>query len=225
MRLTATSLVRLYPRSWRERYADEMRAVLEAGPVSRRDGLDLARGALDAWLHPPTRSRIPAAAALIGGGLWTVAAAAVVFQPVPPDWPGYLFDTLAIGLIGAGCLLIATMGCARRVGDVGGRAWTLAVALTIAGYLGWIAALAGTAAGLADAPTLAFTQTVAMIGTTLVGVVMVRGRIDGLGPLVVLASSAMLVPWIEMWLVFGATWTAIGIILATESAGLSIDRR
>jgi len=202
-----------------------MLALLEAGPVSRRDGFDLARGALDAWLNPPTRSRIPAAAALIGGGLWTVAAAAVVFQPAPPDWPGYLFDTLAIGLVAAGFLMVATLGCAMRVGDRGGRVLTLAIALTIAGYLGWIAALAGTAAGLADAPTLAFAQTIAMISTTSVGVVMVRGGLDGIGPLVMLASIAMLVPWIAMWLVFGATWTAIGIILATESAGLSIDRR
>ena len=147
MRLTATSLVRLYPRSWRDRYADEMLALLEAGPVSRRDGFDLLRGALDAWLHPPTRSRIPAAAALIGGGLWTVAAAAVVFQPAPPDWPGYLFDTLAIGLVAAGFLLVATMGCARRVGDMGGRVLTLAVVLTIAGYIGWIAGPGGDGGG------------------------------------------------------------------------------
>lgn len=225
MRLTAGALVRLYPRSWRDRYADEMLALLEAGPVSRQDGFDLLRGALDAWLHPPTRSRIPAAAALIGGGLWTVAAAAVVFQPAPPDWPGYLFDTLTIGLVAAGLLLVATLGCARRVGDMGGRLLTLAVVLTIAGYIGWIAALAGTAVGLVDGPALAFAQTVAMVGSTFVGMVMVRASLDGLGPLVMLASIAMLVPWIVMWLVFGAAWTAIGIILATELADLSVDRR
>ena len=64
-----------------------------------------------------------------------------------------------------------------------------------------------------------------MVGTTFVGVVMVRAGLDGLGPLVMLASIAMLVPWIVMWLVFGAAWTAIGIILATELADLSVDRR
>jgi hypothetical protein len=34
----------------------------------------------------------------------------------------------------------------------------------------------------------------------------------------------MLVPWTVAWLGFGAAWTAVGMILLTERAGLSIDR-
>ncbi|HZJ51792.1 MAG TPA: hypothetical protein VFF07_13335 [Actinomycetota bacterium] len=45
-----TILIRLYPQRWRNRYEDEMGALLEEGPVSVRDGLDLLRGALEAHL-------------------------------------------------------------------------------------------------------------------------------------------------------------------------------
>lgn len=46
------ALLRLYPRCWRERYAEEMLAMLEQRPLSLTDGLNLFFGALDAHLHP-----------------------------------------------------------------------------------------------------------------------------------------------------------------------------
>lgn len=45
-------LLRLYPRLWRERYEEELLAMLEQRPISFLDGLDLLFGALDAHLHP-----------------------------------------------------------------------------------------------------------------------------------------------------------------------------
>ncbi|MBX5437126.1 MAG: hypothetical protein IRZ33_07910 [Alicyclobacillaceae bacterium] len=42
-------LVRLYPRGWRQRYADEMMAVLEQHSVTWRTLADLAVGAIVAW--------------------------------------------------------------------------------------------------------------------------------------------------------------------------------
>jgi hypothetical protein len=222
MRLTAASLVRLYPGTWRARYGDEMRALLEGSRARRRDRLDLIRGALDAWLHPTTRSRVPAGAALIGGGLWTVAAAASVFQPVALDWPGYLIDVVAIAFVAVGAFLVATVGCSLRIDD-GGRVMGAAVWLSVVGYLAWMSALAATAVGMADSPTLAAAQTVAVLGTTLVGVALIRARDDRIGPLLMLGSVAMLVPWTVVWLGFGAAWTAVGMLLVTERAGLSID--
>ena len=44
-------LLRLYPRAWRERYADEVAAVLEARPATLRTLFDLFLGLLDAHLH------------------------------------------------------------------------------------------------------------------------------------------------------------------------------
>ena len=163
--MRSSAIVRLYPRSWQARYGDEMRAVLESGPLSRTDLLDLGRGALDAWLHPATPSRVPAAAALTGGGLWTVVAAGVVFQPAPLDWPGYLAETIGLAIVAAGVLLVATLGCALRLGDTGGRTLALAAGVTILGYAAWLVALAAAGAGVADGPTLAAAQTLAMIGS------------------------------------------------------------
>lgn len=217
--MSPAPLVRLYPRSWRRRYGVEMLAVLEAGPLRARDWLDLARGALDAWLHPATPSRVPAIAALVGGGLWTMVAAAVVFQPVPPDWPGYLAEIVLPALVAAGFLLVATLGCALRAGDRVGRTMIVAAGVSAIGYVTWMAALAGTVAGLTDGPTLAAAQTLAMIGTILVGAMLVQAGDESVGLLVVAGPVAMLIPWTPTWLAFGAAWTAVGIVLEMERPG------
>ncbi|OGO51077.1 MAG: hypothetical protein A2Z32_06715 [Chloroflexi bacterium RBG_16_69_14] len=193
-----------------------MRAVLDAGPLRTGDWLDLARGALDAWLHPAVPSRVPALASLVGGGLWTMVAAAVVFQPVPPDWPGYLAEILLPALLAAGFLLVATLGCVLRAGDGGGRTMAFAAGLCTIGYVTWMAALAATTAGLTDGPTLAAAQTFAMIGTTLIGAVLVQAGDETVGLLLVVGSVAMLIPWAPVWLAFGAAWTAVGIVLELE---------
>lgn len=78
-----TPLLRLYPPAWRERYLDEMAALLAERPAGIRDRIDLVRGALDAWLHPQVRSAARpddqepvmrpigiAVLAVLGGGLW-----------------------------------------------------------------------------------------------------------------------------------------------------------
>lgn len=209
-------MISLYPRSWRHRYGDEMRAVLDARPGGRADRLDLLRGALDAWLHPATPSMVPAVAALIGGGAWTVGAVAVVAQPVPADWPGYVLDIIGSALVAVGFLLVATLGCALRWGDKGGNAGRVAIVASVAGYGAWMAALAGTATGHADGPMLAAAQTLAMAGTLMVGVLLLWFGDEQLGILVIVAPVAMLVPWTATWLVFGAAWTLIGMVLIAE---------
>jgi hypothetical protein len=196
-----------------------MAALIEVAPFRHRDRVDLVRGALDAWLHPPTPSRAPAIAALVGGGLWTVAAAAVVVQPAPPDWPGYLAEIVVLALVAAGFLLVATLGCSLRVGDRGGRAMGLAAVVGVVGYLAWIGALAATAAGRTDAQTLAAAQTFAMIGTILIGVALLRAGDVAVGVLILTGAVALLVPWTVMWLVFGASWTAVGMVIVTGRSG------
>ena len=81
-------LVRLYPASWRERYGDELVAVLEDRPPGPFDVADLLLGALDAHLHLrglgnrsehrkgiPMSLRLAGLAAIIGGAVWTVVLA------------------------------------------------------------------------------------------------------------------------------------------------------
>jgi hypothetical protein len=79
-------LVRLYPRAWRERYGDELAALLEDRPAGPFDVADLLLGALDAHLHlrglghrsehrkgMPMSLRLVGLAAAVGGGLWTLS--------------------------------------------------------------------------------------------------------------------------------------------------------
>jgi hypothetical protein len=78
-------LVRLYPQAWRERYGDELAALLEDRPPGPFDVADMALGALDAHLHlrdlghrsehrkgTPMSLRLAGSAAAVGGGLWTL---------------------------------------------------------------------------------------------------------------------------------------------------------
>jgi hypothetical protein len=208
-----SALLRLYPRSWRDRYGDEMQALLEAAPPGRRRRLDLVRGALDAWVRPPAPSRAPIVAALVGGGLWTFIATAVLVQPAPPDWPGYLLETLPFAIVAATCLWLATIACLLRAGEAPDRAIRLALGLLVVGYLAWIVLLVGTLVGLAGGAPLAATQTVAMLGTMAVGLILARRGDEPIGFLLLVASVALLVPSNVAWLGFGAAWTAIGIAI------------
>lgn len=214
-----SALLRLYPRAWRARYGDEMEALLEDRRPGRRDRLDLIRGALDAWLHPPTPSLAPMLGALLGGGLWTVIATAVLVQPAPPDWPGYLAEIVPLAVVAAVCLLVGATGCVLRAGDARGRALSSARGLVLVGHVAWIAMLGATLLRVVGSPALAAAQAVAMVGTIAVGLILVRARDEPIGFLLVGAPVAMLMPWTVTWLAFGTAWTAVGIVMWLDRAG------
>lgn len=216
--MRVSPLLRLYPGAWRARYGDEMEALLEERRPDRREHLDLIRGALDAWLHPPTPSPAPMLGALIGGGLWTVVATAVLVQPAPPDWPGYLAEIVPLAAVAAVCLLVAATGCLLRAGEARSRAIALATVLVLAGHVAWIGMLGATILGAAGGPALAAAQALAMVGTIAVGLMLVRAGDEPIGFLLVAAPVAMLVPWTLPWLAFGAAWTAIGIVMWLDRA-------
>lgn len=138
-RPAGAGLLRLYPRAWRDRYEAEVLAVLEQAHLGRRARLDLARGAIDARLH--AASRLPAAAALLSGALWTIAGVVVVGQPAPPDWPGYLIDILPLTIVAVVAGLFAIIGCWARQSDGGGRVGAAGALLALAGHIGWALAL------------------------------------------------------------------------------------
>jgi hypothetical protein len=83
-------LLGLYPATWRERYGDELAALLEDRPPSIADRLDIVRGASDAWIHPenhgremPRGHRLPGLAALIAGLMWFSFAIGLALPFVP----------------------------------------------------------------------------------------------------------------------------------------------
>ena len=205
-----SALVRLYPGAWRRRYGEEMEALLEARRPGARVRLDLLRGAFDAWLHPESPSRVPAFASLVGGGLWTAIAAGVLALPTQADWPGYVIEVVLPAAVAAMILLIATLGCVLRTGDVGGRPRGLAVVVAVVGHVAWVATLLGTLIGVIDSATLAAAQSLAMLGAALVGLVLLRAGDLVVGSLLLVGSTVMLVPSTIGWLVLGIAWNAVG---------------
>jgi hypothetical protein len=188
-----------------------MLATLEQRHVRARDRLDLVRGALDAWLHEP--SRVPAFAALGAGGLWTVVGAGVVAQPVPPDWPGYLLETLPLAALATALGCLATIGCWARRSDGAGRAGGLAIVLAVVGHVAWIIALIAAWLGAGYGAQTIAAQALGAIGSVLVGLMLLRSADQRIGSLLVIAPAIMLFGWPIAWLGFGLGWTLVGALL------------
>ena len=206
-------ILRLYPASWRRRYEAEMLATLEETPIGFRARLDLIRGALDARLHSPTR--LPAAAALVSGGLWTFAGAAIVAEPGPPDWPGYLIEALPFAILGTALAGFATIGCWARRSDGIGRAGTLAILVAVVGHLAWVVALVAALLGYGYGPGTIAAQAVAVLGAVLVGLLLMRAGDERIGSVLVITPAIMLFGWPLAWLAFGFGWTLVGVLLLT----------
>jgi hypothetical protein len=151
-------------------------------------------------------------------------AARVASQPVQPDWPGYHIDVVPLAAVAAVFLLVAVVGIALRAADAHGRLTGLAITAAIVGYGAWIVAMAGTITGAGDPVALWATQTVAMVVTAGVGL-LVRSSDERLGSLVVVAAGSMLLPWSGAWLVFGTCWTAIGLVILVARSLWFDERR
>ena len=219
-RSTGTGLLRLYPAWWRERYGDEMAALLEARPPDARARLDLVRGAFDAHLRSPeagTGPRRGIAAALIAGAAWTIAGVASVGGPVPPDWPGYLDSTLPVAVVGAVAILIASLGIARLAWSSSGPILELVVLATIIGHIAWAAALVVAVLGGPYGAITAIAQTTATIATVGLGLALIRANVHPIGEAVVVAGAVLLIPTPATWLIVGAAWTGIGLWQVIEA--------
>ena len=152
-------------------------------------------------------------AALASGGLWTIAGVAVVGQPAPPDWPGYLLEVLPLAIAAVLTGLIGTVGCWARWSDGTGRVGTVGVLLSVGGSVAWALALAAAFFQLEYGGLTMGTQAIALVGALLVGLVLVRTSDLPIGAAIALASAIMLFGWPMAWLAAGLAWTLVGLLL------------
>ena len=207
-------LVRRYPDWWRERYGDEVLALLEDRPAGRRDRLDLAHGALDAHLRGDgRRSPVLVASALVAGAAWTIAGTAALGQPAL-DWPGYALDTLPLMTLGVLAMTIAQLGLARRAWPASTLALeVLFVVVTLTG-LAWTASLLVASAGGPYGASTAAVQAIAAVAAAGLGLAVLRVGASVEGLILVVTAVALLVPTPMVWIALGATWTGVGVAMA-----------
>jgi len=204
--------LRLYPRDWRDRYGDELRDVLDTRAVDWRIRLDLARGALDAHLHPTLPPSVGVLGPVVAGLAWIAAGSAALIEPVPPDWPGYLLWTLPLGLVGAIAQMRLVMAIGRRSGLFAPASAGPTLVVAVLGHVLWIVSLAVATIGGPYGAVTAAAQSIAAVGTIGVGLVRWRVADHPTAEAVLIAGGAMLVPTPAAWVVAGAAWLATAVV-------------
>jgi hypothetical protein len=215
-RIGARTILRLYPAEWRSRYEVEVADLLDERPLTMADRWDLLRGAADAHLHPGRPSRLPPFAALAGGALWLIVGLTVLVQPVPPDWPGYLIETVPLAFVGALLVGLALVGAWLRLGDALPGASHVALGIALAGHVLWAVSVAMTLAGMDYGATTAIAQTAAGAGTLFVAVLLTRIGDWRMATILLAAGLALLLPHPASWLAFGIAWTGAGLARTLE---------
>jgi hypothetical protein len=234
-------LVRLYPPAWRERYGDELEAVLEDRPPGPFDVADLLAGALDAHLHLhglghrserrqgiPMSLRLAGLAAAVSGGLWALFFTMVgaEYANVGPDTG---FTWILVVLVAGPVLLIALAGLSAIQFRAHSRSIWIAFLLPAAGIAVVLVGLVtlipagGTASeGTLPAVVLYSGLCLMLIGSVVFAAVTVStralSRIAGaaivVGVLPTLAGlfAFMTAVWVVVGgIVFGLGWVGLGI--------------
>ena len=101
--MTAERLLRVYPRAWRDRYGDEFLATAGTGRLSLQQVIDIAAGAIDAWLSGDVRNATRAISTATSGGR-TMTVRTMICRKSEARY------TTRDGLIGAGVMLAETIG-------------------------------------------------------------------------------------------------------------------
>jgi hypothetical protein len=213
-----TALLRLYPPAWRERYLDEITALLAERPASSRDRVDLLRGALDAWLHPQvvaaTRAdeRQPlvrpvgtAALATLGGALWIIGGIVQHETRFDPGL-GYKEASAGVPLIVAGAFVTALAAIAVAWSGPPGRtslrrAAGAMLAFTLLLAMGWPLLLMGF---------FGYTVSVMAFGALLGGVARSRAGILLVPAALVVTSFNTETTMALTAVPFGLAWIAVG---------------
>jgi len=228
--MIAAWLVRLYPATWRERYAAEFSDLLRQRPPSRRDQLDIVRGAFDARLHPalageaPRRhatgtDRLLALGGVTAGALMTVWA--LIIAVAQPRWGSgsQVDDDLMAASYGAGFLgtLIAMavlVGIAARHAEELGTLGTVGALLTTISFLLMLGQAGVLAMLLLPLATLVFGSGLVRIIPWPIVVVMVGSAAAMTAAMFgLVASEGQLTLWLSLGLACGPSWVLLGIFL------------
>jgi hypothetical protein len=218
-----TALLRLYPRSWRDRYEEEFLGLLEVRPPTMRDRVDIVRGALDAQLDNGAPDRwarpvwVAAVSAIVAGSLWIawLLLSMHAFHAVEEDpvmGVGRLVSMFAGLAALAGHVSLGFASMDRMRGWGGAAAGIAAVGFLISAFGGGAAALLalGGSIGLATA----------VAGRTVPMILAVAWMAAVVG---VFAAFAALVrtQWtdpsvLNQGLPFGIVWILIGVTVAVR---------
>jgi hypothetical protein len=91
------TLLRLYPRRWRDRYGDEFLALLEQEGTGPRVVVSVFAGAFDAWMSPGSRGAMAVDGPIGPQVLW-IDRGAPARKFEPGSWP-FLGGAIAAGLL------------------------------------------------------------------------------------------------------------------------------
>jgi hypothetical protein len=217
------ALVRLYPRSWRDRYEDEFLGLLEARPPTMRDRVDIVRSAVDARLdqgRPDRRARsvwVAAASAIAAGVLWIAwlvisIGAFDVVEPNPVYDVGRILSVFA-GLVGVASHVSLGLGSVDRMRGWGGAfAGLAAVGFLISAFGGGAAALIALVGSIGLATAVAGRTVPAILA-----VLWVAATAGVFGAFAGLVQSAWTDPTVMYQAVpYGIVWVVIGLTIAVR---------
>ena len=216
-------LLNLYPAAWRERYGAELHDLLNERPPTSRDQVDLARGALDAWLHPQVLARgsrrdrddmaprniTGAIGAFVGGGLWVASGLLMNASAFDPS-TGYREASTAILILVVGAVVSGLAAIALATTSQSGRkAGSAMVVLALLILLPWPLPLVGIFGSAA--------------ATVAYGIVLTRNCGQPLG--IPLAVAGLLLPSMNLQdertlltIPLGLAWLAIGALAVLRPA-------
>jgi len=218
-------LVRLYPPAWRQRYGDEFIELIAQRRPSLVERVDIARGALDAWLNlqvagPAPRAapeagssgRLTAAVAIAGGGLW-IGAGLVLFA-APLNQALEYKESQGGAIIVVAAMVVTALA-----------AFAAARALPVSSRTARVASIAMLLGGLLTAmpwPVLMVGFFGYILATTVFGVIVALSRGQVVGGLLAVASLVLTSLNTEderalLTIPIGAAWIAVGALVVRRA--------
>jgi hypothetical protein len=107
------TLIRLYPRAWRERYGEEFLSTVGTQALHLQQIIDIVAGAIDAWLSPSVRRQLRAGKAGAPEGDAMTATLKTLCQTTSVRYTRRDAG-IGAGIMLAGSLILAIIGIALK---------------------------------------------------------------------------------------------------------------